>query len=83
MRKLVRLIKKDPVLAAQLRNLLIQEGYPADTFLIIQHSALSSKTLFHKAKRPKKVYSLGDKKLAEILQKVRYNYSKKWMEKFF
>jgi hypothetical protein len=83
MRKLVRLIKKDTAVGAMLRKLLIQEGFPANTFLVIQHSALSSRTLFHKAKRPKKIYELADKKLAEILQKVRYNYSKKWMEKFF
>ncbi len=78
MRKLVKLIKKDANIALELIALLGAKAYN-----IIQQSAMSSKTLFHEARRYAADYRDADPRITEIFAKIRYNYSKKWMEMFF
>lgn len=83
MRMLVRLIKKDEDTAKSLTRLLVQHGYPKNSFKIIQHSAMGSKTMFHNAIREQLVYECAEERLSAIFQNIRYKYSKSCMEKFF
>lgn len=63
--------------------LLVQHGYPKDSFKIIQQSAMGSKTMFHDAIREQMVYEYAEESLSTIFQNIRYKYSKSCMEKFF
>ena len=83
MRKLVKLIKKDESIAKRLTQLLQMHGYHKDSFKVVQHSAMESKTMFHDAVREQADYQYAEKALSEMFQNIRYKYSKKCMEAFF